>query len=257
MTETIGDALTRAAALLQQAGIDNPRLEARLLLAHAHGIPQETLLREPHLPLRRPPLPRPPRRRLAREPLALILGHREFWSLDLAVSPATLIPRPDSETLIEAALDAFPERTAVRRILDLGTGTGALLLAALAEFPAAFGIGLDRVPAAAALAAANARSLGLAPRAAFLAGDWAAAISARFDLVLANPPYICRDEVAGLMPELAHEPRSALDGGPTVSPLIARSSRTCRAFSPRAAPRSSNWASARPTRSRNSREPPD
>ena len=154
-------------------------------------------------------------RRAAHEPLALITGRREFWSLDLAVSPATLIPRADSETLIEAALAARPERTRVRRILDLGTGTGCLLLAALSEFPAAFGIGTDRSAAATALARHNAARLGMADRAAFLCTDWAAALSGRFDLILSNPPYIPTAALPELMPEVArYEPASALDGGP-------------------------------------------
>jgi release factor glutamine methyltransferase len=153
-------------------------------------------------------------RRLAREPLALILCRREFWSLDFEVSPATLIPRPESETLIEAALAAFTDRAPPQRVLDLGTGTGCLLLAALSEFPGAFGVGTDRSPAAAALAARNASRLHLADRAAFVCGNWADAIDGRFDLVLCNPPYIPTSDLSGLMPEVArYEPASALDGG--------------------------------------------
>jgi release factor glutamine methyltransferase len=153
-------------------------------------------------------------RRAAREPLAFLLGRQGFWTLDLEVSPATLIPRPDSETLIEAALAAFPDRTAVRRVLDLGTGTGCLLLAVLEEFPLAFGIGIDRVPVATALAARNATATGLAGRCAMVCGDWAAPLVGRFDVILSNPPYIESEVIAGLMPEVAwHEPRTALDGG--------------------------------------------
>ena len=153
-------------------------------------------------------------RRAEREPLALILGRREFWSLDFAVSPATLVPRPDTETLITAALGAFADRAAPRRVLDLGTGSGCLLLATLSEFSRAFGIGVDRSAAAAVLAARNAAMLGLAGRSAFLCGDWAAALGAPFDLVLCNPPYIPTAQLDGLMPEVArHEPRAALDGG--------------------------------------------
>jgi release factor glutamine methyltransferase len=207
-------ALRNGAEALRIAGIDSPRLEARLLLAHALGIGREDLLRAAHQPVATDAYDALIARRAAHEPLALILGRREFWSLDFAVSPATLIPRPESETLIEAALAAFPDRAAVRSVLDLGTGTGCLLLAALSEFPAAFGIGVDRVPAAAALAARNAAALGLADRAAFLAGDWAAALAGRFDLILSNPPYIATTDLAGLMEEVAgHEPPSALDGG--------------------------------------------
>jgi release factor glutamine methyltransferase len=207
-------ALGCGAEALRIAGIDAPRLEARLLLAHALGISREDLLREPHRQVATDAYDALIARRAAHEPLALILGRREFWSLDFAVSPATLIPRPESETLIEAALAAFPDRGAVRSVLDLGTGTGCLLLAALSEFPAAFGLGVDRVPAAAVLAAHNAAALGLAGRAAFLAGDWAAALAGRFDLILSNPPYIATADLAGLMPEVAgHEPSSALNGG--------------------------------------------
>ena len=154
-------------------------------------------------------------RREAHEPLALIVGHREFWSLEFAVSPATLIPRPESETLIEAAVAAFANREPPRLVLDLGTGTGCLLLAALSEFPAAFGIGVDRSAEAAALAARNAAALHLADRALFVCGDWADALSTRFDLVLGNPPYIPTEDLGSLMPDVArYEPRTALDGGP-------------------------------------------
>jgi release factor glutamine methyltransferase len=153
-------------------------------------------------------------RRQAREPMAFILGHQGFWTLDLEVSPATLIPRADSETLIEAALAALPDRAAVRRVLDLGTGTGCLLLAALVEFPAAWGIGVDVSPAAAALARRNAGASNLADRAWFVCADWAAPIAGQFDLVLCNPPYVATPDLATLMPEVAgHEPRAALDGG--------------------------------------------
>ncbi len=153
-------------------------------------------------------------RRAAREPLAYITGTRGFWTFEVAVSPATLIPRADSETLIEAALAAFPDRAAVSRVLDLGTGTGCLLLAALLEFPGAFGVGVDRVPQAALLAARNAAHLDLSARSAFVAAEWAMPIAARFDLILCNPPYIDTGAIGGLMPEVGrHEPASALDGG--------------------------------------------
>jgi release factor glutamine methyltransferase len=215
--ETVGAFLCQAGQVLRAAAIESPRLEARLLLGHAMGATPEALLRDPGAPV--PPEAASRFRaalaaRLDAVPVAHIIGTQGFWTLELAVSPATLIPRPDSESLVEAALDAFPDAGAKLRVLDLGTGTGCLLLAVLAERPLAFGVGVDLVPGAAALAAANAARNGLADRAAFLAGDWAASLSARFDLVLSNPPYIESAAIAGLMPEVArHEPRSALDGG--------------------------------------------
>ena len=217
-------AATRAAALdwgaarLAEAGIDAPRLEARLLLAHALGIDAAALLADRGAPLAAGnDYRRLIERRAARVPLAYLLGTREFWSLPFAVSPATLIPRPDSETVVEAALAAAPKPPSGRgrRVLDLGTGTGCLLLSLLSEWRDAWGLGVDVVPAACALAAANAASLGLAGRAAFLCADWDAALRGRFDVIVSNPPYIPHADVAALMPEVArYEPASALDGGP-------------------------------------------
>ena len=213
---TLADILARATQRLAAAGIEAPAREARLLLAQALGITADGLLRLARTaPVSAPGFAALVRRRAeAREPLAFLLGTRGFWTLDLAVSPATLIPRADTETLIEAALAARPNRLSVRHILDLGTGTGAILLAALTEYRAAHGIGIDRVEAAARLARANAAASGLAPRASFICGDWAGSLAGRFDLIFSNPPYIESDAIAALMPEVArHEPRSALDGG--------------------------------------------
>lgn len=207
----IADLLREASQALTKAGIPDAALEARWLLAHAQGLPRNAAPDRAaeidptyfHTILAK---------RLAHEPLAYITGWQGFWTLDLEVSPATLIPRADSETLIEAALAQCAAPPA--RIVDLGTGTGCLLLAALVEFPRAFGIGVDLNPQAAALARRNAHANQLADRAAFLAGDWARAVSGRFDLILSNPPYIAAAEIATLMPEVArHEPASALDGG--------------------------------------------
>jgi release factor glutamine methyltransferase len=204
-------ALTLITQQLAAAGIEEPRREARILLAAAEGVSAGGLLaldevdEAKFMPLLH--------RRAAREPMAYILGRREFWGLDFAVSPATLIPRPDTETLIEAVLGAGVKP---RTVLDLGTGTGCLLLAALHEFPQAFGVGVDLSPQAAALARGNAATLGMADRAALLAANWAEALAPgqNFDLVLSNPPYIEAAEVAGLMPEVArYEPLSALAGG--------------------------------------------
>ncbi len=205
--------LRKAAETLAIAGIEDPAREARLLLHHVLGVPPTKVVgscTEIDLHRFNPLLAR----RQAHEPMAYILGRQGFWTLDLEVSTATLIPRPDSETLIEAAIAALPDRAAVRQIIDLGTGTGCLLLAALVEFPAAWGVGTDVSSAAAELAARNARASGLADRARFVCANWAAPIAGRFDLVLCNPPYIATPDLGTLMPEVAdHEPKSALDGG--------------------------------------------
>lgn len=153
-------------------------------------------------------------RRCAGEPLARLSGRREFWSLDLALSPETLVPRPETETLVEAVLDAFPNPAAPLRILDLGTGSGAILAALLSEYPNAHGIGLDLSPGAARQARANLAALGFSSRSAFLVGHWNEALIGRFDLVVSNPPYIPSDDIAALDEEVrAHDPRLALDGG--------------------------------------------
>jgi release factor glutamine methyltransferase len=212
--QTVAQAIRDGAALLGTIA-DNPRLEARLLLAHALGVTRNDLIREPQRTVDPGPYQALLTRRIAHEPIALITGHREFWSLDFLVSPATLIPRPDSETVIAAALAAFADRSPPQRILDLGTGTGCLLLALLTEFPSAYGIGLDIAPDAASLARTNATRLGLSDRSAFAVSDWTNPVTGRFDLIVSNPPYIPGADIACLMPEVAHhEPRSALDGGP-------------------------------------------
>jgi release factor glutamine methyltransferase len=211
---TIAEALRDGARRLGGAGVDNPRLEARLLLAHALGCRVEDLVRDLTARTSESEFDHLIARRVAREPLAFILGWREFWSLRFHVSPATLIPRPDSETVVEAALALHPDRSAPLRVLDLGSGTGCLLLAFLHERPRSFGVGVDRSEAAARLSRRNALDLGLAGRSAFLCGDWAGAIGGRFDLVLSNPPYVAAEELDALMPEVGlYEPRAALDGG--------------------------------------------
>ena len=214
MSTTVGKLLCQGAATLRAAGIEEARAEARLLLGHVLGLDAAGLLARRHEAVEAAPFHAAIARRAAREPLAYITGRQGFWTLDLAVSPATLIPRADSESLVEAALAALPDRDAGLSVLDLGTGTGCLLLAILAERPNAFGVGVDLAPEAAALARANARATGLGARAAFLAGDWAGALAGRFDLVLSNPPYIESADISALMPEVAaHEPARALDGG--------------------------------------------
>lgn len=210
---TAREALRRGAARLATAGVDNPRLDARLLLAHAEGVEPVALITEPGRPIDASRYDGLLARRAAREPLAYILGQQEFWSLPFRVSPATLIPRADSEAVVAEALEALvPDDPGP--VLDLGTGTGCLLLALLHERKRAWGVGVDVAPQAARLAAENAQALGLAGRACFIAGDWDAPLGTRFSLVLSNPPYVVAGEVASLQPEVARwEPRRALDGG--------------------------------------------
>ena len=188
-----------------------PRLDAELLLAHALGIERHALL----LDLDRPA---PPgfaalvERRAAHEPVAYIIGARGFWTIDLQVGPGVLVPRADSETLIEAAVAHFAQKAGPGRVLDLGAGPGTLLLAALDQWPAATGLGVDASAMALDYAARNARALGVADRATFRLGDWGGGIVERFDLVLCNPPYIATGEA--LPPEVERfEPGEALFAG--------------------------------------------
>ena len=190
---------------------DTPRLDAELLMAHALGVSREHLLLRHLDDLAPATFAALIERRLAHEPIAYITGTRDFWTISLAVGPGALIPRPDSETLIEAAVAHFAGR-APTTILDLGTGPGALLLAALAEWPDACGVGVDASPAALDYARGNAERLGMSGRAGFIEGDWAATIDQRFDLVLCNPPYVAADEA--LPSEVRdHEPAAALFAG--------------------------------------------
>ncbi len=206
-------ALREAAARLAAVS-DTPRLDAELLMAHALGIERQALLLDPSrhdVPAGFAALVE---RRMAHEPIAYILGYRDFWTVRIGAGSGVLIPRPDSETLIEACLDLHRARGAgwPATILDLGTGPGTLLLAALSEFPAAKGLGIDASECALAYARDNAATLGMSERASFRAGDWAAGVDGAFDLILCNPPYIAETEV--LMADVAdHEPESALFAG--------------------------------------------
>ena len=206
---TVPDTL-RAATVQLAVGSDTPRLDAELLMAHALGLSRPDML------LRQRDLDVPAdfalllQRRLSGEPIAHITGIRDFWTISLMVTPDVLIPRPDSETLIEAAVDHFRDR-APATVLDLGTGSGALLLAALAEWPQANGLGVDASAAALTVAQGNAARLGLADRAAFRLGDWGRGVDGPFDLLLINPPYIARDEP--LSGDVLHDPASALFAG--------------------------------------------
>lgn len=184
----VRDALAAAAARLAPVS-ETPRLDSELLMAEAFGTSREAVLlsrlddAEPggFAPLIE--------RRRASEPVAYIIGRRDFWTIELKVGPGVLIPRPDSETLIEAAVDHFGGRTPAH-ILDLGTGPGTLLLAALAQWPDSHGLGIDRSQAALDFAFRNARDLGLDERARLRLGDWAQGLEGEFDLILCNPPYV-------------------------------------------------------------------
>lgn len=201
-----------AAATQRLAEIsDTPRLDAELLMAHALGVARDDLL------MRHIEAPAPDgfealvARRLAHEPVAYITGSRGFWSIDLAVGPGVLIPRPDSEALIEAAIAHFGAG-APAAVLDLGTGPGTLLLAALDHWPEARGLGVDRSAVALGYARDNAARLGMADRVAWRLGDWAGGIEERFDLILCNPPYIGTEEAIG-EDVRRFEPASALFAG--------------------------------------------
>ncbi len=217
---TVADARRAWAAEFRAAGLDSPELDARLLIGHALGLDHAALAAAAARLLdaaEQRAIAALARRRLAHEPVARIVGMKEFWSLTLRIDAATLVPRPETETVVEAALAAIDDggvRTrALLRIADLGTGSGAILLALLTELPNAFGVGSDVSLRALAVARDNARGLGL-NRAAFVACDMAAALRGPFDLIVSNPPYIASDDIAGLAPEVRlFDPRLALDGG--------------------------------------------
>jgi len=216
---TVEAARRQLAGLLRANGTDSPDLDARLLTGAALGLDLTGLAVNAARVLDAAAAARLDefaRRRLAGEPVARIVGHKEFWGLDLALSAATLVPRPDTETVVEAALALAREGSLAppRRLLDIGTGSGALLLALLTEFPQGFGVGSDIDADALLTARENARRHGLAPRAAFVRGDLGAPLGGGFDLVVSNPPYVPSGEIASLAVEVrAHDPLRALDGG--------------------------------------------
>ena len=207
---------------LARAGIDTARMDARLLLAEATGLTAESIFAHPGRPLVEAQAGRFEglvERRRGRQPMAQILGRREFWSLAFKVTEHTLTPRPDSEILVEAAAGWLDGREGGRnapvRVLDLGTGTGCLLLALLSEFPGATGVGLDVSPRALEVARENARDLGMEKRTRMIQGDWRDGLSGSYEVVFLNPPYIPDRDLEGLEPEVsAFEPRLALAGGP-------------------------------------------
>lgn len=209
MTEVAAALRTTAQRLA--AVSESPRLDAELLMAYALGVERPALLLDPSRFAVPQDFGKLVARRMRHEPVAYIVGYRDFWTIRLKVGPGMLIPRPDSETLIEAAVDHFGA-CGPRRVLDLGSGPGTLLLAALAEWPTAQGLGIDESRQAADWAERNAGDLGMGDRARFRVGDWAAGLDGQFDLILCNPPYIADSEE--LMPDVAdYEPVGALFGG--------------------------------------------
>jgi release factor glutamine methyltransferase len=220
----IGPGTTRAqarvalTALMAARGLDQPEREAALLLRRAAGFRATDMMSAPEAELGEAAAARVEAfaaRRAAGEPLSRICGRREFWSLDLAISSDVLDPRPETETIVEAAISELAgQRGAPLRVLDLGVGSGALLCALLTEFPGAIGLGVELSERAAAIARANLEALGLADRATIRVGDWGDGLEGAFDLIVSNPPYIRSDEIAGLDREVRdHDPRLALDGG--------------------------------------------
>jgi release factor glutamine methyltransferase len=216
---TVGQARRALAERFRAAGLDSPELDARLLAGHALGLDRTGLAVEAARGLADEEvqsLAALAGRRLAREPVARILGSKEFWGLSLRIGAATLVPRPETETVVEAALAAIDgggPRMRIRRIADLGTGSGALLISLLSELPNAFGVGTDVSFDALAVARDNALRHGMPTRAKFIACDFGAALCGGFDLVVCNPPYVATGEIAALPPEVQHDPRRALDGG--------------------------------------------
>jgi release factor glutamine methyltransferase len=201
--------------------IESPEVDARLIVGHALGLDHAALTAQSRRVLvaaEAEAIAALAARRCAHEPVARILGRKEFWGLSLKLNADTLVPRPETETVVEAALAAIKEedrKSRVLRIADLGTGTGALLLALLTELPGAYGIGTDISTAALACARDNAAAIGLGARASFVACDYAAALAGPIDLLVANPPYVARSDIATLSPEVRDfDPRRALDGGP-------------------------------------------
>lgn len=220
--DTVGGAVRQAIETLTAAGVENPRLDAQVLLGFVLKVTREEVFGYPERNLsqdEKEAFGRVIERRSSRQPVAQIIGQQEFWGRLFKVSPDTLIPRPDSETVIATVLEHLPPALgdAPIRILDLGTGTGCLLLTLLAEISNSVGTGVDASTAALEIARENGRALNLEDRVQFVKSDWCSALSpnACFDIVVSNPPYIADGEVAELEPEVSnHEPAEALCGGP-------------------------------------------
>lgn len=233
MSRNLLQAWQGARARLEAAGIPGPVIDARVLVEAACGVTRADIVGDPYRELDAGQVERLDdylERRIRREPVSHILGRRGFWNIMLGVTPDVLTPRPETEVIVDHALRLFPEGRPFS-LLDLGVGSGAILLAILAERPAARGLGVDASEEALAVARDNAARLGMGGRVALLRGDWTAGLGdAGFDLVVSNPPYIATDVIETLDPEVrVYEPRLALDGGPdgldayrTLAPEILR-----------------------------------
>jgi release factor glutamine methyltransferase len=214
---TVELARRRLAASFRKAGLDTPEMDARVLVGHALGLDHTALAAAAACPLGENDAAQIAlfeTRRLACEPVSRITGEKEFWGLPLAVTPAVLVPRPETETIVELALSLVGDRARPLRIADLGTGSGAILLALLRELPTALGFGTDISADALDVARRNADRLGLADRTRFLVGDFGTGLGGSFDLVVSNPPYIVTSQIGTLARDVrGHDPRLALDGG--------------------------------------------
>lgn len=226
----LNESINSLKSKLKESGIDSAALDAKLLLQHALGLEAAQLISQSErvlTPEQQARLEALAARRLAREPMSQILGYRDFWKDRFIVTRDVLTPRPDSETLIEAVLEALPDSDAPLTILDLGTGSGCLLLSLLREYPRALGIGIDISEAAARIARQNATALGLSGRSLFVVSHWMQALQMPFDMIISNPPYIERGQKDALDPEVKdYEPEGALyageDGLEAYSHMIAK-----------------------------------
>ena len=226
---TLAKALSAGAERLSQVGIESARLDARVLLAHALGKQTgEIIGNHPLSEDEQKSFDALVARRAAREPVAYITGHKEFWSLDFAVGPGVLVPRPETETLIEQVLLEFPDKVAALSAIDFGTGSACIPIAFLSEFPNAGAIGLERSRDALVFAERNKMTLAAGTRLDLVEGDWSAAPSGPFDVIFSNPPYLAQSELARMAPELHKEPEAALVAGQDgleayrlLAPLIA------------------------------------
>lgn len=214
---SLSQALISAKKLFKETGIPSFSLDAELLLAHTLDKSREFVLGRPEYELSEDAVARYEgfiKRRQNREPVAKIIGKKEFWSREFSVNSSTLDPRPDSETIIEAVLELYPDRNSEFKVIDFGTGSGCLLLTILAEYPNSLGVGVDVERDTLDMAISNAAKLGLAKRSEFILNNWAEGMEGQFELIISNPPYIKNSDIKELEPEVsAHEPYKALAGG--------------------------------------------